>query len=134
MRGGWNQFLHSPVTGDLIEERTMHTYPHNLVIEALMACGIIAGTLHIISVSKSVIQTNKLLQNQTTRWVALLFTMQLISSMFAGGIYTDYTFWYLLVLLNTLYFQQRFPRKKQLKRPPVRGEWRGMQYTKAQLN
>ena len=113
MRGGWDQFIHNPIVGDLIEERTLHTYPHNLVIEALMACGLVAGLIHVITIIKSCIQTNLLLKSQTTSWVALLFGMQLLSSMFAGGIYVDYPFWYLLVLTNTIYFQQKLAKEQR---------------------
>ncbi len=114
MKGGWDQFIHNPIAGDLIEERTMHTYPHNLVIEALMACGLVAGLIHVTTIIKSCIQTNSLLKSQTTSWVAVLFGMQLLSSMFAGGLYADNAFWYLLVLTNTLYFQQKLAKEKRL--------------------
>ena len=111
MKGGWEQFINHPIAGDLIEERTLHTYPHNLIIEAFMACGLIAGLLHVITVLKSVIQTNQLLKNNALAWVGLLFGMNLLNSMFAGGIYVDYPFWYLLVLTNTLYFQQKLSKE-----------------------
>ena len=115
MAGGWNQFIQHPFFGDLLEERTVHAYPHNLIIESLMTCGIIGGVLMIVIQLKSIYQANKLLKNQNTTWIALLFVMQLISSMVAGGIYADYTFWYLLVLVNTLYFQQQIAKRKTLR-------------------
>jgi len=112
MKRGWEQFINHPVAGDLIEERTLHTYPHNLIIEAFMACGIFGGLLHVITLLKSVIQTNQLLKDDAFAWVGLLFVMQVLSSMFAGGIYVDHPFWFLLVLTNTLYFQQKLAKEK----------------------
>jgi hypothetical protein len=39
------QFSNSPLLGDALEERTENYYPHNIIIEALMALGVVGGVL-----------------------------------------------------------------------------------------
>ncbi len=112
LTGGWNQFLSNPFFGDLLEERTTHSYPHNLIVESLMTCGIMGGILMILIQVKSIFQSSKLLNNPNTKWVALLFIMQLVGSLFSSGIYAGYSFWYLIILVNTLYFQQQIQERR----------------------
>jgi len=39
------QFANAPILGDALEEKTENYYPHNIIIEALMALGVIGGSL-----------------------------------------------------------------------------------------
>lgn len=43
LRGGLNQFLENPLYGSFLEEKIWKEYPHNLILEAFMALGILGG-------------------------------------------------------------------------------------------
>ena len=48
----WHQFLEHPIFGDNIVEKYMHFYPHNSILEILMATGIIGGLFYMAAMFK----------------------------------------------------------------------------------
>ena len=46
-RNAWQQFLDHPFFGDKIVERTSNFYPHNMLLEVLMAMGVVGGLLFV---------------------------------------------------------------------------------------
>jgi O-antigen ligase len=46
-KNAWNQFLDNPIFGDCMVERTSSFYPHNLILEILMAMGLFGLTLFV---------------------------------------------------------------------------------------
>jgi O-antigen ligase len=48
IEGAIKQFLENPIQGSFLEEYQLSMYPHNTVLEAFMATGILGGSLYII--------------------------------------------------------------------------------------
>jgi len=92
--GAWNQFLESPVLGDTLEERITRFYPHNVILESLMATGIVGGTFFLMMLTFGVICAYRLLKTRNVNgWVGLIFIQYLIAAQFSGAIYNTTMMW-----------------------------------------
>ena len=98
--GAFEQFVSSPIWGDGIEERVTGLYPHNTVLEAFMATGIIGGIPFLIIVTWAM---TKKFQNDLNpfgvKTTVLLGQQYVLASMFSGAIYASHAMWVLLVIL-----------------------------------
>src|SRR5690606_33032492 len=75
-------------------------YPHNLIIESLMATGIVGGFFFIGWVFTTVFRGYKMLKlNYTAGWVALIFIQQVIFGMFSLSLFIHDRFWHFSVLV-----------------------------------
>lgn len=93
----WNQFLSSPIYGDRIVENYFNFYPHNLILEVLMATGLIGGLAFFIMLFKSFRVFWR--STYTIHLVFfLLFLLYFIFTMFSGSIVSIPQFWCLLAL------------------------------------
>lgn len=92
--GAWEQFLRNPMTGDALEERITGFYPHNIVLEALMATGVVGGGALLVAIGMGLKHCVTLLRAQTGYgWIAILYVQYLIGSQTSGAVYTATTFW-----------------------------------------
>ncbi|MBA6381049.1 MULTISPECIES: O-antigen ligase [unclassified Colwellia] len=104
-KGAFEQFSNYPVFGDLIVERVFKYYPHNHVLEILMATGIFGfsffATLNILLFYK----VNCLLKEDKTkegiiRLLMYLYVFYLVGGVFSGTIIGSPEYWYLVVIIS----------------------------------
>ncbi|WP_341223649.1 O-antigen ligase family protein [Loktanella salsilacus] len=97
--GAWTQFLSSPFIGDAIEERITNFYPHNLMLEALMATGI-AGGLPFLGLLIMTLRCawNLVSQGSKSMWMGVIAIQYIVAAMFSGSIYSSNTMWVLIAL------------------------------------
>jgi hypothetical protein len=90
-------FLDNPIIGFGVEIPN-GGYPHNIVLEAFMALGLIGGTIFMLIVlgasRKALLMV--LHSNHQWGWLGIIFIQYLIAVMFSGNLYSSDTFWYLL--------------------------------------
>ncbi len=98
--GAWNQFLSNPLFGDFLEERSTGFYPHNLVLEAFMATGLIGGlsflAISIVATWKA-FRLVKLKSNYA--WAGLIYIQYFVGAQFSGSIFGSSIFWVFSVLV-----------------------------------
>ena len=103
---GLNEFLQSPFFGSgfLIQTSPMQgSYPHNLIIEALMSTGMFGGLIFlylIVSVFKLIL----LNRNTDQEWIGILFIQFFIFGLFSGNLFTSIFFWTSLTLVLKTYY------------------------------
>lgn len=73
-------------------------YPHNLILEAFLATGLLGGSLFLIIYIYAAIKAISIIiaKNNSWSWLGLLYIQYAIGSMFSGNLYASSTFWYLL--------------------------------------
>lgn len=104
LKGALNQFFRNPFLGSSIEEKGLREYPHNVLIESFMATGLIGGILFGFIYFSSSYYCLKLLKYQNFTWICLLFIQIFVCSNFSGGIGFSSNYWYIVVLISTLYY------------------------------
>ncbi len=110
-RGAFDQFLDSPIFGSSIEERSTGFYPHNLILEAFMATGVVGGLPYLAISIWAVCRTLTLINHGSRNaWVGVLAVQYIVGSMFSGAIYTSNTMWALVALvLSVPIIREQFP-------------------------
>ncbi len=111
--GAWDQFMVSPLWGNGIEENTSQFYPHNLILEALMATGLLGGIPFIVLTGSAMVRIWTLVRHRSPhRWLAILAFQYILGGMFSGAIYASGTMWVLmgLVLSPSLNIQKKNDR------------------------
>jgi len=120
----WRLFLDHPVLGATLEDPAFRIYPHNIVVEALMATGII-GTAFLIGFLLSVLSRAFKLaktKNDYTEFAAL-FVQYLVAAQFSAGLYLTNTMWAMATLVAAVSIQhatiakltnQELPQSKPL--------------------
>lgn len=107
----FNDAINSIIQYPIFGYQAIGMYPHNLLLEALLALGIIGGGIMLYIYFLSIKSAVVLLKQNRTMWVGLLFTMHLCATLIAGSIYNSIEFWSFLVLV---YILARNIRKTQL--------------------
>lgn len=89
-----------PILGSTLELPILNTYPHNIIIEAFMATGVVGGLVMFVGLS-SAFKTaiTSLLPYDDRSWIALLFIQYTVAAMFSGAIWSSTSLWSLLALL-----------------------------------
>lgn len=96
-RGAWQQFSEQPWFGHSYVELGLMTYPHNLVLETMMATGVLGLVLLLlVLIGASFAAVRVLLADARTAWPALLLLQYVIALMFSGSILLDGRFWGML--------------------------------------
>jgi hypothetical protein len=98
----WNSFLDSPLVGAAFEEKQFHMYPHNLIVEACMATGIVGGLLILVIYLFSFKNSIGLFRNNSQSWIGLLCIVSLITGLTTGGLWAYFKFWTLVALVDNL--------------------------------
>ena len=92
MRDAWHAFEAHPFLGAGLFETYLHTYPHNVVLEAFMATGVFGGTMMICLVVVSIFKAFQLMHNlPDMSWIPILYLQYLIHLMVSGCLYFDPT-------------------------------------------
>lgn len=92
--GALLQFGESPLLGSALLERSTSDYPHNLLVESLMATGLLGGVPLVVLlcfVARSVVVLIR--DRPEARWLGMLCMMQLVASMTSGSLFLSDTFW-----------------------------------------
>ena len=98
--GAWLQFKESPLFGDSLFERTTGAYPHNLVLEALMATGIVGGVAYLFAIFTMLYCAMRLLVRQDGfEWLALIGIFYLVASQFSGNHWAFAAHWVSLIMV-----------------------------------
>lgn len=85
-------FLNSPVLGEcygISPGGKYTTYPHNTVLEAFCGLGFVGGMTYLLLIIAGVIVTYRLVSSKTHFWVGLIWTSQIIESMFSSSFYDN---------------------------------------------
>jgi O-antigen ligase len=95
--GALDQFFTSPLTGDFLEEHTTGYYPHNLVLESLMATGIIGGVPFVALTMMSLWLSLKLIvRRDDNLWLGMLNIQYLIAAQTSSSLYLSTAMWTLM--------------------------------------
>ncbi len=98
-QGAINQFLESPIFGDAIEEKITGFYPHNVVLEAFMATGIVGGIPLLVFIFLALLRSWRMIRSGSQNlWVGVLAIQYFLGAMFSGAIYSVHPMWTLLAL------------------------------------
>lgn len=89
----WSQFAAHPISGSALEEITLHYYPHNVILESLMATGIFGGTLFCLLLGSTVFYATRLIFRSDLGWIGYLCYQQVIWAVFAGVLYQSGGMW-----------------------------------------
>lgn len=96
--GAWNQFLSSPLWGDKIVEVSTGYYPHNVILESLMATGLLGGLPFIVAVAIALRAAMTLIRSGASHgWVGLLCIQYVTGAMFSGALFLNNAMWFFLV-------------------------------------
>jgi hypothetical protein len=94
-------FFENPILGT--QTTTSMGYPHNIIIEMLMAVGVIGTWVFLYLVFKCLNKTNLLRDmGSLSVWPGLLFIQYLSGSLFSGAIYSSNMLWYCMALVLTI--------------------------------
>jgi O-antigen ligase len=116
--GALEQFYNNPILGDLIIEREYKFYPHNQVLEILMATGMV-GIFVFVSLNSFILgKLNRLKNSNINKGGVYGILMHclifyVISGMFTGTILGAVEYWYFVVIIcfsTTKYGSVRFSR------------------------
>lgn len=111
-RDALNDFFGSPIWGSgfvLSTGRSGGTYPHNLLLESLMATGIMGGMFFFIWFFKAVRVSLVFLKTRPLyAWIGLIFLQQVIYGMFSLAIYTHSKFWHLSIIAICIYYSRGY--------------------------
>jgi O-antigen ligase len=95
-----DQFEESPVLGSAVIEYESRIYPHNLVVEAMMAGGVVLLVPLLVLLFENLrVAALCLLHGREYRWLAMLYLQYLVSMMFSGSIFESAPFWSMSVAL-----------------------------------
>jgi O-antigen ligase len=122
LRDGWNQFVSSPLLGSGVVEENTGFYPHNIVVEAYMATGIVGGTALLVAlVGGAWLALRLALSNGERQWVALLYFQYLFAAMLSGAVIGSGTMWCLLAAVIATYHFMRYRSREHADRRPHLG-------------
>lgn len=86
--GAWNQFLDSPLLGDALEVRSIRFYPHNNILEAFMATGILGGAILLGLYLATFINCIRLIASRRSyAWIGAVTLQYLLISLSSGAIW-----------------------------------------------
>ncbi len=106
-RGAIGQFDVSPIFGSSVIELSTRFYPHNVVLEVMIATGVVGLLLFLFLLLLSVVASVSILKRLPEYcWIALLFWQQFIGAMVAGSIYLDSSLW--VAMLMVMGIAQRY--------------------------
>ncbi len=122
LSGGFFQFLQEPLLGSFLEVKIQKEYPHNLVVEAFMATGIMGGTLFILYYLMAIRSTFGILFRTGFSLLSLTALSVIILSMFSGGLSFSIDFWICTAATFALAYQHssafiHFSHKQEVSPP-----------------
>ena len=102
----WNDFVENPVIGKQFLGTFDNFYPHNFLLETLMATGLIGGILMLIIIISLILRAlSSFGSGRTYQFLALVFVFPKVAlAMTSGCLFTDPDFWILLSFFLSLNF------------------------------
>jgi O-antigen ligase len=91
--GAVAQFADSPVFGSSMLEQSTMDYPHNMVLESLIATGIFGAIVFVfffLMVARAAVD---LIRDARTQWLGMLCVLQLVATLTSGSLYLTDAFW-----------------------------------------
>ncbi|WP_150121347.1 O-antigen ligase family protein, partial [Sulfitobacter sp. HI0023] len=109
--GAWDQFTQNPIFGNAIEEQRTQYYPHNVLLESLMATGLI-GSIPFIGITVLALYSawRILRRGAGDLWIGLLTVQYITAHQFSGALYNSTTMWMTIALAIAHYASTRSPR------------------------
>ena len=102
--GALSAFSENPLFGSSLEEPTHGGYPHNFLVEALMATGVVGFSLLVILLSVTFAYAVRLYAIVPGYgWVSVIFVQYIIAAQFSGSIYTINYLWITSGLVISIY-------------------------------
>lgn len=104
----WDQFIDNPLGGGGLEVRHALTYPHNVVLESLMATGFVGGLSFLVMIAMGLIYARRLIVTESPfGWLGLLLIQRVVAGMFSGALYASSDLWYLLASVAAAHYVAR---------------------------
>lgn len=110
----WGIFLANPLLGGTIEiinapgYNGENIYPHNFILELLMATGIIGFVLYMFFLIPAFVKIRGLIKNDLSYvWVLLVLIQGIFQNLFSGALYTAVL---ILVSLGLIYAKKTIPK------------------------
>jgi O-antigen ligase len=93
-RGALLVFFDNPILGGRMEDPLTVFYPHNIILEALMATGLLGGAFLLIVLGYcSVLSVRLILGRNQYGWIGLVFLFYLLQGQFSGALYQSTGLW-----------------------------------------
>lgn len=112
----WNDFLDSPIYGKQFVGTLDNFYPHNIILEILMATGLIGGILfgyYFISVFRRIWKAYQI-KDDSIFYIGTITLPIIVGAMFSGSAFQSVDLWLMMVLLTTIPMQRRKFRKTKI--------------------
>lgn len=95
MLGAWNQFTENPLLGSAFVELQFMENPHNIVLESMMALGVVGLGLLLVSMAASLSAAGEVIRTVPRHaWVGLVYLQYVVNGMLSGSLFTDGAFWF----------------------------------------
>jgi len=92
--GAWTQFTDHPLFGSAFVELRYYTYPHNIVLESLMATGVVGAGLLLANLAAAILASMRLiLASPSVAWIGFIVLPYVVRGMVSGSLYLDGAFW-----------------------------------------
>jgi O-antigen ligase len=100
----WRQFKENPVLGDSYITDYDKSYAHNLILDSLMATGIVGTALLLYLIYKSFVLFNKSNKRFKIHFfpIWIMFLSILLLSMTSGGLFAAFPFWIMLAVTSKI--------------------------------
>lgn len=96
----WQVFQNSPIMGGPVMEPITGYYPHNTMLEALMATGFLGGLAYLVCLVLALIACARALHaRRGHEWIALVCLVELVTFQFSGSHYASGQHWLLLAAI-----------------------------------
>lgn len=97
LRDSWDQYLAHPVLGSGLQEKVSGSYPHNPVLEAFMATGVVGGVAYALVLAAGLVAALRLVRAAGDgAWIGILLLQYQIGAMLSGAVYAGTTLYPLL--------------------------------------
>jgi len=94
IESAWNVFLEHPVFGGSLVEPISRSYPHNAIVESLMAVGSVGTIALVLIFVQWIAAAVKGMHNQHEfAWLSVIFLQYILGSMFSGSIIVNAKVW-----------------------------------------
>jgi hypothetical protein len=110
--GAWQQFVDNPMLGFGLEEPIQRFYPHNMLLESLMACGILGGVLYTTCFIGGLSHGITALREQIGAWVAFMLFANSANALYTGNVWGSWAYWHMLCAAYAIAWQIQRDRKQ----------------------
>lgn len=118
-------FLESPFVGSTFEIMDYGVYPHNLLLESLMAVGLLGSWLFMALLGAGIFGVIRCLgKSAAIDSICSVFIVYLVGSFFSGSFYGSMVFWLMLGAILSLQSQCRKEWRVTLRVPRARSKGR----------